>query len=272
MASIQVNATWANGKTLGEFCKILQERMKYMNETARDSIAACAINVLKGIRTVTKVAKESSIKVKVDADNTLYPSCTTRSAKKILCVRYKGSNERYTGNERLVSTGAAGKMNAFNVYRFEDTLSPKLTKYLIIAPSRQAAKAKAKQIVRSRQIRYAGLARRAVSVLMMKTGTKNVADNVPMRVSQKAKEVTDHREVIAKAADGSGGKYALVLTDNLNYALNAVKGGKAAVDTQMKKAMNKIVSVINQKLKKNGGLLGPNKLEIPFPEVRQRRK
>lgn len=158
------------------------------------------------------------------------------------------------------------------MYRFQDALSPKMTTYLILAPSRQAAKAKAKQIVRSRQIRYAGLARRAISMLMMKTSTKNVADNVPMRVSQKANEVTDRREIIAKAADGNGGKYALVLDDNLRYAKDAVKGGKAAVDMQMKKAMNKIVSVINQKLKKNGGLLGPNKLETPFPEVRQRRK
>jgi len=64
----------------------------------------------------------------------------------------------------------------------------------------------------------------------------------------------------------------LVLDDNLRYAQDAVKGGKAAVDTQMKKAMNKIVSVINQKLKRNGGILGPSKLETPFPEVRQRRK
>ena len=271
MASIQVNASWANGKTLGDFCKVLQQRMTYMNETARDSVAAFAINILKGVRTITKVAKAASIKVKVEVDNTLYPSCTTKSAKKTLCVRYKGSNERYMGNERLVSTGASGKMNTFYVYRFEDTLSSKLTKYLIVAPSAQAAKAKAKQIVRSRQMRYAGLARRAISMLMMKTSTKNVADNVPARVSQKAKEVTDHREIIAKSNDGNGGKYALVLDDNLNYALNAIKGGKTAVDVQMKKAMNKIVSVINQKLKKNGGLLGPTKLETPFPEVRKRR-
>lgn len=105
-----------------------------------------------------------------------------------------------------------------------------MTTYLILAPSTQAAKAKAKQIVRSRQMKYAGLARRAISMLMMKTSTKNVSDNVPARVSQKAKEVTNHREIIAKSNDGNGGKYALVLDDNLHYALNAIKGGRAAID------------------------------------------
>lgn len=39
----------------------------------------------------------------------------------------------------------------------------------------------------------------------------------------------------------------------------------------MKKAINKIVSVINQKLKKNGGILGSQKLDTPFPEVRKRK-
>ena len=64
----------------------------------------------------------------------------------------------------------------------------------------------------------------------------------------------------------------MVLDDNLRYALAAIKGGQVAVDTQLKKAMNKIVSVINQKIKKNGGLFGDGKLDTPFPEVRQRKQ
>ena len=269
-ASITVNASW-HGKTLNDFCKVLQERMKYMNETARDSIAACALQVLRSIRTVTKVAKPSSIKVDVPVDNTLYPSWTTESAKKRLCVRLKGSNARYFGKERLISTGNPVKINHWMVYRYIDKLSPKLTQYLIIAPTKAAAKQRARQISIARQKRYAGLAKRALSVLMMRTFNKNVSDNVPQRVTLKAKEVTAKREIIAKAADGNGGKYALVLDDNLRYAIDAIKGGKAAIDTQMKKAMNKIVAAINNKLKKNGGLLGPQRLETPFPEVRKRK-
>lgn len=161
--------------------------MKYMNETARDSVAACALNVLRGIRTVTKVAKPSTIKVKVEPDQTLFPSFTKQGAKKKPCVRYKGSRQRYSGKEHVVLAGNPVKINTWMVYRFTDTLSPKLNTYLILAPSTQAAKQKARQIVRSRQMRYAGLAKRAISMLMMKTGTRNVSDNVPMRVSSKAR-------------------------------------------------------------------------------------
>lgn len=272
MATIQINTTWANNKTLADFAKVLKQRMTYMNETARSSIAACALQVLRSIRAVTRVAKLSTIKVKVEVDTTLYPSYTTKSAHKKLCARWRGSDYRYTGKEPLVVAGSPSNLKTWQIYRFKDMLSNKQTEYLIAAPSPSAAKARAKQIVRSRQIRYAGLARRALSMLMQKTFTKNVADNVPAHVTLKAKQVTEHREIIAKSNDGNGGKYALVLNDNLLYALDAIKGGKAQVDMQMKKAMNKIVSVINQKLKKNGGLLGPNKLDTPFPEVRSRKK
>ena len=77
--------------------------MKWMGETARDSIAACAITLLKAIRTVTKVAKPSGIKVDVVVDNTLQPSYATFSSKKVLCVRYRGSKQRYKGIEKIVA-------------------------------------------------------------------------------------------------------------------------------------------------------------------------
>lgn len=273
MASIQINASWANGKTLQDFCKVLQQRMQYMHETARDSIAACAINLLKGIRTITKVAKTNKSKVDLQVDSGLYVSFTTRGGRKIPCVRVRGSNQRYAGNEILVMAADPINTRAWHVFRFTDKLSPKLKTYLIAAPSKGQATDKARKIVSSRIIRFAGLAKRAISFLMMKTSTKNVTDNVPQRVSQKAKEVTHKKEIVAKSIGGNGGKYSLVLVDELNYALKAIKGGQAAVDLQMKKSMNKIVSIINQKLKRSGsnGFFGPKKLETPFPEVRKRK-
>ena len=272
MASVRINASFANGSTLDQFGKIIAERMKWMNETARDSIAACAINALKSIRTVTKVAKLSSIKVDVKIDSSLYPSYTTQSSRKKLCVRFKGSKQRYIGEEKIRVTGTPSELKTWHVFRFTDTLSPKLTQYLIISPSLSSAKAKAKSIVRSRQIRYAGLAKRALGVLMFKTGTKNINDNVPMRVTAKANATTQTKEIIAKAADNTGGKYALVLYDNLKYAVDAIKGGKAAVDIQLKKAMNKIVSVINRKIPDADTFFGNKKLATPFPDLVRKRK
>lgn len=150
MASVRINASFANGATLQEFGRIISERMKWMRETARGSIAACAIQVLKSIRTVTKVAKLSSIKVEVKADTSLFPSYTTQGGSKLLCIRYKGSRQRYAGAEKLVLADKPVNIGNWSVFRFTDSLDPKLTSYMIIAPSMSGAKAKAKSIVRSR--------------------------------------------------------------------------------------------------------------------------
>ena len=64
----------------------------------------------------------------------------------------------------------------------------------------------------------------------------------------------------------------MVLYDNLRYAADAVKGGRQAVNVQMKKAMNKIVSIINKKIPDGGTFFGPKKLATPFPEVVRKRK
>ena len=66
---------------------------------------------------------------------------------------------------------------------------------------------------------------------MMKTATTKVNDNVPMRVNMKARQLTETKEIIAKSNDGNGGKYSLTLHDNLKYAIDAIKGGRATVDT-----------------------------------------
>ena len=75
-AGVHISMTFGNGLTMQQFGQVIQERMKWMKETARDSIVACAITALKAIRTITRVAKLSSIKVEVTPDTTLYPSFT----------------------------------------------------------------------------------------------------------------------------------------------------------------------------------------------------
>lgn len=253
-------------KTLGE---ILQKRMQYMRETARDSIAATAIDVLKSVRAATRVAKPSSIKVQVEREGGLYPSITSRGKNRALCLRVVGTNARYEGPERLVECQRQ-PLKAQRVYRFVDVHSRKRASYFIVAPTAGSAKKKAQSIARRRGMRYAGLAKRALGVLMFRTNTKTVNDGVfdPL-VENKASQVTDKAELVQQRGDG--GTYSLVLSDNLRYALDAVKGGRSNVETAFKKAANKVVSVINRKIS-GGRFLEAEKLDTPFPEVRQRRR
>lgn len=266
--SIHINATFGSNQTIGELGKIIQQRMVYMGESARDSVAACAITALTSIRTQTKVAKPSKIKPQVVLDNTIVASFTRlKNGTPDRCLRINGSNQRYNGPEKVVFASPYVKGVIFKVFRYHDENAKKTKDYLIVATDQSSAKAKAKQIQVRRAMTYSGLARRAMSFLMMKTVTKKkVVDNVGINVSLKADENTMKSENVQPAKEGKG-KYCLLLVDTLRYALDAIKGGKATVDTQLKKAMNKIVSTMNRKISKKFGA----KLETPFPEVRQRK-
>lgn len=246
--SIQIKATTDNGLTLKELGNVLAQRMEYLHESARDSIAATAIQVLKSIRTITKVAKKSSVKVDVKHDKSIYPSFYTAGGRKIFCLRVTGSKTRYDGNEIVKNYLKVNCQNG-HAFRFTDENGRKAKHYILIDSSMASAKRNAKQIVLRRAMRYAGLAKRAIGILMYKTNTKRVNDGLlnPL-VENKAAEVTSKRESVMKSVDGKTGTYTLVLEDALRYALNAVKGGKSQVDIQMKKAMNKVVSTINHRI------------------------
>lgn len=274
-SNVQIRATVGNGMTLRKFGEILADRMKYLNETARGSVAACALQVLRSIRTVTKVAKPNGIKPDLVPANEYYPSYSTRSNKsKAICIRLKGSNTRYAGKSKVVFAASPqkGMEKSWHVWLVKDEHSTKERSWLIAAPSKAIAKATAKKLISRRAMKYAGLAKRAISLLMMKTFNKGIADNVPSHVSAKAAQVTRKTETVQEHGNSAGGTYTLTLTDALKYALDAIKGGKAQVDIQMRKALNKVTSVINLKMKDTDKLFGPSKLPTPFPEVSSRRK
>lgn len=270
-SAVTISASW-RGEGLDALQRVLRDRMKYMHETARESVAAVMITTLQSIRALTRVARLSGIKVGISPEASLKLGWVTKGGRRVPCLRAAGSGERYTGPERfaLAEDPTRSAQNTWQVYRFTDALSPKRPTYLIAAPSSASAKAKAKAIVRSRQKRFAGLAKRALGILMMRTGTKRVNDAVPQRVSAKAREVTGSREIIAKSQDG--GKYALVVADNLRYAIAAIKGGRQMVDLAAKKAANKAVAVINRRIGKSGVFLAPGKMPTPFPELSRKRK
>ena len=275
MAHVQIHATVGSNMTLKKFSEILASRMEYLNESARGSVAACALQVLRSIRTKTKVAKMSGIKPELVAANEYYPSYSTRSNKyRQPCIRMKGSNARYMGDRKVVFAvrPQTGMEKSWHVWYVKDKYSKKKRSYLIAAPSKAIAKATAKKLISRHALRYAGLARRAVSVLMMKTFNKGIADNVPAYVTAKASQVTKKTEAVHQNAQTKDGTYVLTLTDALNYALDALKGGRAEVDIQLKKAMNKIVSVINMKMKDTDKFFGPTKLPTPFPEIVSKRR
>ena len=120
--------------------------MTYLGETARDSIAATAITVLKSIRTKTTVAKSERVKVDVNRDTNLFPSIYMEGGKKKLCLRFSGTKQRYHGDEAIISCVKA-PMKTLNAYKFVDKRGNKEKTYYIIASNQAMAKERAKSII-----------------------------------------------------------------------------------------------------------------------------
>ena len=271
--TVKFVATYANGKTLDELSATIAKRQKYLNETAFQSVHATAVNALKTIRTATRVAKPSGIKVDVTPRADLTFSYTRESAagsrgRAKMCIR-SNSGVRFEDGQigKIMFVDCHGvKAEAVKVYQFKDTGEEKTKTYIIAATSPSKARGCAQRIVARRVLRFAGLAKKAVSALMVKTNNKGPADAVSFRVASVAARVTSVGRVCS-SGEGSG-TFRLEIRDDLRYAARALKGGHAAVDQALKKAANMSIGRIKQKC---GDLLMPGELRTPFPEVTRRR-
>lgn len=172
-----VEATVGNGRTLEEFAKLLEARQKYLNETTEDACAAIAIDALKSIRAITKKATKSTVvkEVKVNQISSLYPSFMSEGGGKKFCLRYTGSNERYKGAAKIVQTDRGVNVKKSKVFQFFNATDKGQIEYLIVSPNQSKALKWAKDFKKKWAMVYSGLAKRALTVLMMKTAT--IKDN-----------------------------------------------------------------------------------------------
>lgn len=263
---VTIDATCADGRTLQEFAKLLEARQKYLNETTEDACAAIAIDALKSIRAMTKKATKSSVvkDVSVKRLGSMYPSYTKQGGTKQFCLRYSGSNRRYEGTAKIIQTDWGSDLKQNQVYQFFYNTDKGKLEYLIVSPSQSEAIQWAKNFKKKRAMQFAGLARRALTILMMKTTTlRDGGDNVSAQVSNKANQQT--RKVESKSGGLLNATYSLLLEDNLDYASGAVQGGEMGVNLALQKAMNKVTSVINKRCEK---LLLFEPLPAPFPSIR----
>ena len=274
--NVKITAGTTDGQTMEQFQKLIEARTKYLQQTARQSVLATCIDILKSIKPQTKVAKPSSVKVEVKRDNNLYPSFTKTTGKPTFCLRITGTKNRYIPTYEVVKRITRKITKSTKVFRFTNTspnLKIKNRNYLIICETITEARTFAKKIATSSIRKYAGLAKKAISLLMKKTASwlNAVSDeNNNQSVQQIANKITAFNETISET--DNGGTYTATLTDDLKYAVKAITGGQSAVDISFKKALNKIAGNISRKLKDNNtDFWGKKIIETPFPELKQRK-
>lgn len=277
--NVQLKLGTTDGKTIQAFQELISARMKYLNQTAKQSVLATCIDILKSIKPQTKVAKLSSVKVDVKREGGLYPSYTSQGKKHFPCLRVTGTKQRYKPTETLRFVNKQKITKASKVYRYTNT-SPKMSiknrNYLIVADSLVEAKEFAKRIATTSIRRFAGLAKRAISLLMKKTASwLNITNEIEglnnYSIQKIANALTSFNEEIKQ--NDNGGTYTVTISDNLKYAIKAIKGGQNSVNVAFQKALNKVAGNIAHKLgDKNTDFFGNKVIDTPFPELKQRGK
>lgn len=268
--AFSVQLTGASQAALDALGKTIEARMKYLGETVSASCHAILGQTLRSVRAMTKVAKPGRVKVALRRRGDLRFSWRTEGGRREMCLRTAGGvrlDDETQGKPRFVVPKGT-KPDRVQVYEFDDSHHGKSDVYLIAATAKGEANAKAKKIVAGRIMKYAGLARRAVGVLMLKSNTKAPIDAVSKRVNRAAYQATRTSETVVKTA--GGGVYTLTALDNLRYAKKAVKGEDAAIDLAVRKAVNKSVGMIAHRFS-GRDFFRPGDLPPVFADVRQRK-
>lgn len=220
------------------------------------------MEALRSLRAATTTAKPEKAKPRVEP-TPLVPSVTQQGGKKVPCLR--AGRARYMPPLDVRVVWVDPPKIATGVWKFTDDFRGGTAKiYLLVAASQHSASSKAKAIVQSRIRRFAGLARKALSLLMKKTFNGKGGDE-----PTSAQAATKADELTKKSETRSGGQYSLSVHDMLNYAQLALRGGESAVEAALQKAVNKATSQLNYKCK---DILLFKKLDTPFPEVATKRR
>lgn len=144
-ASVKVSV--GDGHTIEEFQRVLNERVKWLGMASENSVAACALDVLRSIRVETRIAKLSSTKVEVKLESSMTPSWSSKGKDKTPCIRQGKVKYVKQPNERIVWCQMPVYGSNLKVYRWDYHRGEKTTTYYIVAGSMGEAKKKAKEKV-----------------------------------------------------------------------------------------------------------------------------
>lgn len=131
---VYVDITCANGRPIQELTKLIEQRSKWLNETAEESCAACMIDVLVSLRALTTVAKPKRTEIKISA-TTLTCSFTTHGKKKIPRLRLGKAQYALEKNQRVGY--ATQDFKNCQVWKWVDV--PRKRVWLIVAHSEKEA-------------------------------------------------------------------------------------------------------------------------------------
>lgn len=264
MVNLTAEATYGSAQPLEVLTKLVGARCKVLYETARDATVATVINALKSIRAATRKAHHArKTNPKIVFRSELIPSVQSLKGGGKRRIFRNDHGHRIAPNKKTRWANTKGvRLNKLHTYLVIPE-HEKDAEYLCVAASEKEARAYEDRRSAKRKMVLGGLAKCVLGHTMAKLYAQNMGEDAGVRARQIA-------PAFAWAATSLHGKELTIeAKDTLDYAMLALKDGRAGVDLALKKAANKTWSYLSSYCSKWGRIedIGP----VPFPEVVKRR-
>jgi hypothetical protein len=258
---VVVTQDW-QGKPLSALQDMIKKRQSIMGESAKDAVVATAENVLVSLRAETRLAsppKIRSVKVKVE-DTGYYASYSYSERRRVVRTGTSphASKVQLDGRVRWLDRGVSRAQR--HVYRVTP-IRPGEAQYYVAAATSSVAETFERTRAWRRADRSASLARNALSHAMAKVSTRPPRLEGKPSASKPMLTTVMHTDL--------GDQYSLLIVDNLDYSIAALKGGESAISLAMMKASNKIAGRLAKWQEK---YFFRERVTTPFPEIVRPRK
>ena len=234
---------------------LILRRQKLFGETAQEAVIGTGIAVMTSLRAQTRIANENEpIGFKESSRQLRF--ITKDKKYKELEIIGRPNDGKFVNLAKPYMRGVKHKL--FEVKKMRE--GSELTIF-IVAYKESDVQAYLKKRIR----RYKGMAKSAWGHLMRMTSQREPDAE---QISQKAIGVL--RENLSVISGGNQYIYAMKITDDLQYAASALKGGPSSVSHAMQAASNKIAGRIKMFIKEHPRF-SDQRIETPFPEIKTRK-
>lgn len=260
---VSMSCTAGDSKALSVLSALIKERTRQMGELTKDAVVAVVINILISLRAATRDArsrKTTGCKVEPLSNYSLGIR-HVNGAPHIAAIKPDGHHD---DSMRFILADKSTDFKRIKLFRVTPE-HERCRPYIIAVRNARDAKNYESERAQARIAQKGGLAKTALGLAMNQISTKNVSDNAP----QKAQSLANSLSIIKISESGfNSGTLSLTYHDKLNYAVSALRNGRDDIETSLKKAANKVASIIDRHV--NGkGLEG--EIPTPFPEVKKRK-
>ena len=277
--------------TMRALSRVLAKRTEILRESTKDAVTATAITCLVSVRSATREAQKVR---KVDVERVdvffggFYREGKGQNGKLHRCLRAGtkwnsprvliGTMDAMSESEKIAPVRIPFEEVYYNcppttprenqlVFRVtaEHVQSYGIYHYLVVCENAQKARDFEVERGRKRIDAYGGLARTAFGVAMAKMSTRNSTEDM-----KRIKAWHLAKENAKVTMSESASDYEITFGDVLNYAVDAVRGGRSGIDVACRKAANKIAGQINHTFHRFYDT-STDAIATPFPEIRRRR-